>query len=136
MKKKINYLCLLLFLMILEVSSTYAIDLNDKVSCGHLGSFHKKIPEISSWLITLVQIIVPVLLVIFGSIDFVKALSSQKDDEIKKGQQIFVKRVITAIMIFFVVVIVKMLVSLVSGNTAESNGIIDCIECFVNNKCN
>jgi len=107
----------------------------DKVSCGNLGKFNKKLPEISSWLITLLQVAVPVILIIMGVIDFVKSLSSQKDDEIKKGQQMFIKRVITAIIIFFVVVVVKLLVSLVSSGQTEKESIVKCIDCFISNKC-
>lgn len=105
------------------------------ISCGNLGKFNKKLPEISSWLITLLQVAVPVILIIMGVIDFVKSLSSQKDDEIKKNQQTFVKRVITAVIIFFVVVVVKLLVSLVSSGQTEKESIVKCIDCFISNKC-
>lgn len=107
----------------------------EKVSCGNLGRIPKKVPEISSWLITLLQVAVPVILIIMGVIDFVKSLSSQKDDEIKKNQQMFVKRVITAVIIFFVVVVVKLLVSLVSSGQTEKESIVKCIDCFISNKC-
>lgn len=115
--------------------STYDNDKN-KVSCGSIGSFNKKIPELTSWGFTIVQVVVPVILVILGIVDFVKALTSQKDDEIKKGQQIFIKRLITGILIFFVVVIVKLVVSLLASSSRESNNILNCIDCFLSNKCN
>ena len=100
-----------------------------------MGEFNRKIAEITSWIVSLLEIAVPVILVIFGSIDFVKAIVSQKDDEIKKGQQIFIKRLITGIIIFFIVVFTKLLVSAVSGDNNDKKGFIDCIDCFVNNKC-
>ncbi len=105
------------------------------VYCGNIGKIPKKIPELTSWFITLIEIIVPVILVIMGTIDFVKAITSQKEDEIKKGQQTFIKRLIVAVIIFFVVAIVKLLVGLVSSGPSESKNIIDCIECFLNFKC-
>ena len=108
---------------------------NSKVSCGKIGKFNRKIPEITSWIINIAQVLVPVILVIMGSIDFVKALSSQKEDEIKKGQQFFIKRLIVAIIIFFVVVIVKLIVSLASNGKTESKNIIKCIDCFISNDC-
>ena len=109
--------------------------LNDKVSCGKLGKFNKKIPEITSWVVTIIQIIVPIILVILGSIDFVKGITSQKDDEIKKGQQIFIKRLIVAVIIFFVVAITKLLVGLISSGQTEKDNIVKCIECFISNDC-
>ena len=135
MSRKVKYILALCFLIIISVDSAFAVNLNDKVSCGSIGSFHRKIPELTSWFITIIQIAVPVVLVIIGSIDFVKALSSQKDEEIKKGQQMFIKRIFVAVLIFFAVVIVKALVSLVSGDDSESKGIIGCIDCFISNNC-
>jgi len=136
MKKKFRYLCLLLFTFFCGLSNILAIDVSKKVSCGKIGSFNPKIPEITSWIVTIVEILVPIILVIFGVIDFVKAIVSQKEDEIKKGQQTFLKRALTAALIFFIVVIVKLLVSAVSSGKPESGNIFDCVECFINNKCN
>ncbi len=110
--------------------------LNNKVSCGKMGSFNRKIPEITSWIVTIVEILVPVLLTIFGAFDFVKAITGQKDDEIKKGQQIFIKRIIAAVLIFFVVSITRLVVSLVSSGSNEKESILSCIDCFISNKCN
>ena len=109
--------------------------LNDKVSCGNIGSFNRKIPEITSWIIVIIEILVPVILVIMGAIDFVKAIISSKDDEMRKAQQVFIKRLITAAIIFFIVAITKLIVSLVSNNSSESKNIINCIDCFISNKC-
>ena len=103
MKKNLKYISFTLFTYFICKVSCFAINLNDKVKCGNIGTFHRKIPEITSWIITVAQVLVPVILVIFGVIDFVKALSSQKDDEIKKGQQTFIKRLIAAVIVFFVV---------------------------------
>ena len=114
---------------------TDGINLNNKVTCGNIGTFHKKIPEITSWLITVVEVLVPVILVIMGMIDFVKGLVSQKEDEIRKGQQVFIKRLITGIIIFFIVVFVKLIISAVSNSIAEKNNIVSCIDCFISNKC-
>lgn len=108
------------------------INFDNKVSCGNMGQFNKKLPEITSWIVTVAEILVPVLLVIFGSIDFVKGIISQKEDEIKKGQQVFIKRLITAIIVFFIVAFTKLIVSAVSG---DGEGFIDCIDCFISNKC-
>ena len=109
--------------------------LNDKVSCGNIGSFNRKIPEITSWIIVIIEILVPIILVIMGAIDFVKAIISSKDDEMRKAQQVFIKRLITAAIIFFIVAITKLIVSLVSNNSSESKNIINCIDCFISNKC-
>ncbi len=104
------------------------------VSCGNVTDIPRKIPELISMAITLIQIAVPVILVVMGSLDLFKGVTAQKEDEIKKGQQLFVKRLIVAAIIFFVVVIVKFVISIVAE--ASSTNIIECIDCFLSNNCN
>ena len=78
------------------------------------------------------QILVPVLLVLFGSLDLAKGVMSQKEDEIKKGQQTFVKRLMIGAMVFFIVALVKVLISVVGDTDTNKKNIISCIDCFVN----
>lgn len=105
-----------------------------KVSCGNITDIPKKIPELTSYAVTIVQIAIPVILVIMGSMDLFKGITAQKEDEIKKGQQIFVKRLIVAALIFFIVVVVKLLISVIDGSSNDN--ISDCIDCFISNECN
>ena len=74
---------------------------------------------------------IPVLLIIFGMLDLGKAVIASKEDEIKKGQQMFIKRLIAAVIVFFVVAVVELVVTLASGDEMkEANGdnsIVSCI---------
>lgn len=105
-----------------------------KFSCGNITGIPKKIPELTSYFVTVVQVLVPIVLVIMGSIDLFKGIIAQKEDEIKKGQQTFIKRLIVAALIFFVVVVVKFIVSLVADSTSSDN-ISNCIDCFLDGDC-
>ena len=108
---------------------------SNKVSCGPIGEIPENVPEIFSLLILLFQIAVPVILVIYGMIDLSKGVMAQKEDEIKKGQQVFIKRIIAGALIFFIVALVKLLVGVVGDNTSNKAGIISCINCFLNGEC-
>lgn len=105
------------------------------VSCGNnlIEEMPSALPKVISIIYSVVQVLVPIILVIFGTLDLVKGVISQKEEEIKKGQQIFIKRLISAVIVFFVFVIVKFLISLVADNSG--NDIMDCVECFVENDC-
>lgn len=87
-----------------------------------------KIPNTVHTMIVVIKVAVPVLLVIFGMLDLFKGLTAQKEEEIKKGQQVFIKRLISAAIIFFVISIVQLLVSFVAGD----EGIMNCASCFIN----
>lgn len=63
-------------------------------------------------LIPLIQIGVPIILIVLGTIDLGKAVIASKEDEIKNAQKMLVKRAIYAVAIFFVVTIVTLLFGL------------------------
>ena len=71
----------------------------------------------------------PIILVVMGVVDFLKAISSQKEDDIKKAQGTFIKRLIMGALVYFVIVIVKFLISIIGND----DSIWGCVECFVVN---
>jgi len=100
----------------------------DLVQCGGiLTGMDPILPRIISTVITAIMIGVPVLLVIFGMLDLGKAVMAQKEDEIKKGQQMFLKRLLSAAIVFFVIFLVQMLFSVL----AASDSVTGCFDCFV-----
>lgn len=106
--------------------------------CGNglLTDVPKMLPNTVHIIYMILQIAVPILLVIFGSIDLVKGIIGQKDDEIKKGQQIFIKRLITGILVFFIFSIVKLVVSFVNSDSDRGiDNVMDCVNCFISFDC-
>lgn len=97
-------------------------------------TMNEMIPQITSTLVTVIKIAVPILLIFFGMLDLGKAVMAQKEDEIKKGQQVFIKRLIAAAIVFFVVFIVQIVVGLLapSKNANDANANIwNCVKCFI-----
>lgn len=92
------------------------------------------------YIILLIQVVVPILLIIWGMLDFAKGVIGGDEDKIKAGQKTFIQRLITAIIVFLVVAVVKLVVNVVSGvvgsDTAQGgfdeNSITSCINAFVN----
>ena len=108
------------------------ISMNSTYSCGNLDfSFSGTFPYLVSTIITIIKIVVPVLLIIFGMIDLLKAVTAAKEDEIKKGQQTLIKRAIAAIIVFFVIQIVQLIISFAASG---DENITHCFDCFVNGK--
>lgn len=63
------------------------------------------------FILTVIQWVAPIILIIIGSIDMVKAIIAGKEDEIKKNQQTLIKRLISAVIIF----LIPLLVSIIMG---------------------
>ena len=109
------------------------IQILDKVACGNLADIPSKLPKLSSEIYTLIEVAVPVLLVIMGTIDLFKGITANKEDEMVKARKVFVKRLITGALVFFIMAITKFLVSVV--DSSNSTKIMDCVRCFIDNKC-
>ena len=58
------------------------------------------------------KILIPIVLILLGVLDFGKAVIAPKEDEMKKAQATFVKRVIAAVAIFFVPVLIDLIMEL------------------------
>lgn len=137
MKKKLLLIVLIFimgFMFIRPVEAEHYDTYNpNTVSCGsgYLKDIPQALPKITRIVYTILQIVVPIVLVIAGSIDLVKGLTAEKEDEITKGRKMFLKRIVTAGIIFFVLSIVKLVISVVSSDRSTSNRISMCAECFL-----
>ena len=100
------------------------------ITCNALGNakIDSSIVDLIHMIILVLQIAVPILLVVFGMLDLMKAVIAQKEDEIKKGQQTFIKRLVAAIIFFFIIAIVKFAISAISKDNGD---IISCMNCFI-----
>lgn len=88
--------------------------------------------NIVSSIVTIIKIGVPIILIVLGMIDMGKAVASQKEDEIKKGQKTLMSRCIAAGIVFFVVAIVQLLFSVINNGSTDGDTIWECIDNFVN----
>lgn len=138
MIKKISYALVALvstFIMIsVAIASDGTYDNYEKtstVSCSGIDKIPSVLPKIISIIYTLVQIAVPIVLIILGSMDLIKGVIAQKEDEIKRAQQTFFKRLIAAILVFFAFTIVKLVLGLVT----KDSSVLDCAKCFIRNDC-
>lgn len=59
-----------------------------------------------------IQLVVPILLIVMGTIDLVKAVASNDDKGNKEAISKFIKRCLTAIMVFFIVTIVTIVMNM------------------------
>jgi hypothetical protein len=143
MKKKVLFILVIMMTLVMKISSVYAVKgdvsfmKSSYVSCGGdgktlIGDIPVIIPNVTSTIFNVVMIIIPVVMVLMGVIDLIKGIASQKEDEIKKGRQSFAKRLFAGAATLLIVLLVKTLVTILAGGSA--NGIIGCVDCFVNGK--
>ena len=75
------------------------------------------------------KILVPVIIIVMGSLDLGKAVVANSEDEMKKATQVLVKRIIAGIVIFFIPTIVNLVLKLASNYVSVVDSGSSCIEC-------
>lgn len=84
-----------------------------------------QITDLTSLLYMIVKIAIPLILIIYGMLDFGRSVMAGEEKEIKEKQKLFIKRIIAAVMVFLVFSIVELVLGLVAGDDKES--IFSCI---------
>ena len=86
-------------------------------TCADLTS----VIAIVKFILNIVQWVFPIILIVLGTIDLVKAVTQGKEEEIKKGQKILIQRIIAAVIVF----LVPLIISIIMG-WLGSSGWKDC----------
>lgn len=131
--KKILFLLFLVFSVEIVEAQPLILDSYPRIMCGN-----DYVPYAAAQVVKIVLLIfkiaTPIIIIVFGMVDFVKALVSQKEDEIKKGQQTFVKRLGIGACVFLVFIFVELVVGFVAPKN-QNQSMWNCVDCFVNGNC-
>lgn len=88
--------------------------------CGGIA-VPNEIFNLTALIIRGIKIVVPILLIIWGMLDFAKSIIAKKEEDIKKYRSAFIGRLISAALVFLVIVIVQLAVNLVDGVERQSS---------------
>ena len=112
------------------------------VSCGGY-TFDSILPAVTSTIVTIIKIGIPIVLIFLGMLDLGKAVMANDEKVMKEAQGRLIKRFIYAIIIFLLVAIVQMIFNMIAvagegsegtANDTHSSGITQCIGLFINGK--
>lgn len=81
-------------------------------------------------LITIAKIMIPIVLIIKGTIDIGKNIVSQKPDELSKSAALLGKRILAGLIIFLLPSLIEGLVDLLVNPTDIENEFVDCHVCL------
>ena len=102
---------------------------NAAAFCSQMSDIFKLI----GLFVTVFKIIIPILLIIFGMFDMGKAVTSGKDDEIKKSAMSFARRIGAAVIVFFIPTIVGIVMVLInSAGATDTSNYCQCIKDILN----
>ena len=88
--------------------------------------------RVIGYVLFIAKILIPLLLIILGTIDFVKATLSSSDKAPQEALGAFARRIIIAIIIFLIPTILNLVLSLVDGASEafEDSKFTDCTNCL------
>lgn len=115
----------------------------ETIRCGNVRGIPRGLPYLSRNIISIIKILVPVILIILGIIDMFRAATSSDEKAMKTAASKFVKRIIAAVLVFFVVVLIQFVVRTIANAANKANNgdikqdadnIAACITCFISDE--
>lgn len=97
-----------------------------------------RIWKLAGYFIIAIKIVLPLIIIILGIVDFAKAVVSSDQKVIKDAGGSLLRRLIAAVIIFFIPTIIHFIFEVVAGYSEDvKNDFENCFNCLVypNNKC-
>ena len=135
MKKLIKYMLLINLFIGYDVVSAETLT-RECVKCGSGAlPIPAMIPSFVAGLITLAQVLTPIILIVTGLIKYTKAVTSGEDKVTSEVNRSFIRSVIAAIMVFLIIALVKFVFRTVNKNTDDTTYSKSCVTCFITGDC-
>ena len=108
-------------------SNVTDIVVDDSQTCGRLKEPLMFIGNI----VLVVKIAIPIIIVALGMMDFFKAITGAKDEEIKKSAKSFALRVAAGVIVFFIPTVISVVFSLISSWADLKGEFNACQKCIL-----
>ena len=134
MKNKKMYLTLFTIIMILF---SYSIVFADAIDYGNLCSSYDdgigKAARLLGYAIEVVKWVIPLIIIIFGMIDFGKAVLSSDDKAINKATSTLIRRIIAGVAIYFIPILLLAILNAVdiTDGIEETTRFSACTKCIL-----
>ena len=135
MKKKINFKYILSLVLILGIFLTSSIVYAKTDSNVHFCEYPGVLRtfKIIGIFITVMKIVVPLIIIITGSISFIKPIISGTVDDLKGNFVQLLKKVIAGLLIFFIPTILQFLFDLAPNY--QDTDMSKCTNCILGENC-
>ena len=100
------------------------------ISCGTTKEIPYYLPSLIRTFITIIQFVIPIIIIIMGSTDFLKVVFGNNKDDLSKAMKKFALRLIAGAAVFLLVTAVKELIK-IANDENSSNNLSECFSCFV-----
>ena len=124
---------MLIMVFLISIDSVSAMEV---VDCGGLGSVPYVILRFIGRVINIIKVIVPIILIIMGMIDMTKATTANDEKQMQTARKMFMKRIIYAVMVLFVISIVQLVFTILEKSVFQKEkDLLSCVSCVIGNDC-
>ena len=129
--KKIIFIVILFFVCgtIVQAKGTFQTDTYYKNVCG-VDFIPVNLPNAISGIYSAVKSLLPVVIIILGMFDFLKAVMAGKQDEATKNTNKFIRRIISGLLVFLIMALVQF----VFNRLGTINNYTNCMNCLLSNQ--
>ncbi len=113
-----------------ENSGNTNISIDSSEYCGKLKEPLKFIGNI----VLVFKIVIPLIIIAYGMIDFFRVMVGSKDDEIKKATRLLIFRAIAGVVIFLIPTVISFIFSLIDSWASIEGEFNACQKCVLNVK--
>lgn len=115
-----------------EYKSFYDEEDNTYYKCGDLTRIPKGVPKFTNLLYRLIKVIVPIILVVMGTSDFLRAVSANDEKSMDETPKRFARRIGAAVLIYFVMTMVQLVIKVI--DTDNKSSVLSCAKCFISSE--
>lgn len=119
--------------VLLSMPLVYAAEKLQYLKCGD-NFIPAPIAPITRVLTLLLQILLPLVIILVGNMDFLKAVIASDQEKIKKNQRQFFNRLKAALIFFLVITVFKFVIQLVADTKEDSDDFIKCVDCLISDE--
>lgn len=130
MKKLIKYLSLFIVLFTPSIALADELEITPVDICSS-NSGTLKVFQVIGYILYIIKILVPVIIIILGSIEFGKAAISKDEKSIMVAANSLANKFILGVLIFMIPTLLDALLSLVNGTEDAKKNYETCTTCLL-----
>ena len=130
-KRRIMILVMLMLLIKIEPVSAMKV-----VNCGGLNEVPYVPLRFVGRVINIIKVVTPIILIIMGMVDMARATTASSEKDMDASRKRFMKRIVYAVMVFFVISVVQLLFSILQTSVFKNeNNLLGCMTCVLGGEC-
>ncbi len=117
--------------IVLTLSASDLCTTDDEIIGEFFCQDVKNTLRLIGFIIIIIKIIVPLLIILMGTIDYYKAIIDEKEDSMLKQTKVLIRRILIGLLIFFIPTLIKLGLMFIGGWSEVEPNYNECAECLL-----